>query len=161
MKRRFGAVLPRGFKIGPIQPEVLPLDTEHAAVTDAAPTAVENSLPDGKNRISVNELADIATQAWRARTKMIDPLSGDTRDEMKRVIRHVDAIISTLTGFGFEIKDHTGDAFDYGQPLRLIATQPALGLTRETVLETLKPTIYWRGQIIQSGEVIVGVPGEQ
>ena len=44
---------------------------------------------------------------------------------------------------GLEIKDHTGDAFDYGLPLKVVTSQPTLGLTKESVLETIKPTIYW------------------
>jgi hypothetical protein len=111
-------------------------------------------------RISGKEIADIVTQAWRARVKMIDPASREVREDMKRIIRHVEAILSSCAAMGFELKDHTGDGFDYGLPLRVVGTQPTSGLARETVLETLKPTIYWRNHIIQQGEVIVGTPVE-
>lgn len=113
------------------------------------------------SRISVHDLVDIATQAWRARIKMLDAATGEIRDDMIRVNRHVESILGSLRTMGFELKDHTGDGFDYGQPLKVVGTQPEKGLQRETVLETLKPTIYWKGQIVQQGEVVVGTPMEQ
>ena len=135
---------------------------EQSAATAAAATAEEGQDLSGDSpRIFVKDVIDIATQAWRARSKMIDPLSGEPREEMKRVCRHVEAILSSLAVMGFELKDHTGDGFDYGLPLRVVGTQPTAGLTRETIIETLKPTIYWKNRIIQSGEVIVGTPAEQ
>jgi hypothetical protein len=112
-------------------------------------------------QISVKDLADIATQAWKARSKMLDPVTGEVREDMKRTIRHIEAILTTVRGMGFEIKDHTNEGFDYGQPLRLVATQPTAGIVKDTVLETLKPTIYWNGHIAQTGEVIVGTPIEE
>ena len=113
------------------------------------------------NQVSVKDLADIATQAWKARSKMLDSKTGDVREEMRRTIRHIEAILTTIRSMGIEIKDHTNEGFDYGQPLRLVATQPTAGIVRDTVLETLKPTIYWNGHIAQTGEVIVGVPLEK
>lgn len=59
---------------------------------------------------------------------------------------------------GLEVKDHTGDAFDYGLPLKVVTTQPTPGITREMVVETIKPTIYWERQIIQAGEVVIATP---
>ncbi len=153
MKRRFAKRPPVAFKRG-VTSDGAPLQAPPAPAT-------LDAQPQGSQGISIKEFAYIATQAWKARTKMLDPTSGEAREDMKRVIRHIDAILSTIRDIGFEIKDHTGEGFDYGQPLRLVATQPTAGLAKDTVLETLKPTIYWRGQIIQTGEVIVGIPTEQ
>ena len=103
-------------------------------------------------------LATIATNAWKARQKMWDAASGEVREEMKRVFRHIEAIQESLHSLGLETKDHTGDTFDYGLPLKVVTTQPMSGLTKETVTETIKPTIYWREQIIQMGEVVIATP---
>jgi hypothetical protein len=103
-------------------------------------------------------LADIATNAWRARSKMLDGASGEVRDEMKRVFRHIEGILETFKEMGLEIKDHTGDPFDYGLPLKVVTTQPTQGIVKESVLETIKPTIYWQKQIIQMGEVVITTP---
>lgn len=103
-------------------------------------------------------LAEIATQAWRARSKMIDSASGEAREEMKRVFRHIEAILEKLREVGLELKDHTGDVFDYGLPLKVVATQPQPGIARENVIETIKPTIYWQDRIVQMGEVVIATP---
>ncbi|EDY20131.1 hypothetical protein CfE428DRAFT_2055 [Chthoniobacter flavus Ellin428] len=106
----------------------------------------------------VKAIADIANHLWKAHTKMLDTSTGEVREEMKRVYRHVDGSLESLTGIGVEVKDHTGDIFDYGLPLKVITTQPTPGLTREKVIETIKPTIYWQRQIIQMGEVVIATP---
>jgi len=49
-------------------------------------------------------------------------------------------------------------AFDYGLPLKVVTTQPTPGITKESVIETIKPTIYWQKQIIQMGEVVIATP---
>jgi hypothetical protein len=102
-------------------------------------------------------LAVVATNAWKARAKMVDE-AGEPREEMKRIFRHVEAMLVALMEVGLKIKDHIGEAFDYGMPLRVITTQPTAGLARETVIETIKPTIYWRQRIIQTGEVVIATP---
>jgi hypothetical protein len=43
-------------------------------------------------------------------------------------------------------------------PLKVVTSQPAPGIARETVIETIKPTIYWQQQIIQTGEVVIATP---
>jgi len=106
----------------------------------------------------VKGMADIATNAWKAKSKMLDGASGEVREEMKRVYRHIESVLESLQEMGLEVKDHTGDAFDYGLPLKVVTTQPTQGITRENVIETIKPTIYWQQQIIQMGEVVIATP---
>ena len=106
----------------------------------------------------VKGMADIATNIWKAKMKMLDGASGEVRDEMKRVYRNIESVLESLDEMGLELKDHTGDAFDYGLPLKVITTQPTQGITRENVIETIKPTIYWQQQIIQMGEVVIATP---
>jgi hypothetical protein len=103
-------------------------------------------------------LAAIATNAWKARSKMIDEQSGEPREEMKRVFRHIEAIFETFRELGLEVKDHTRDVFDYGMPLKVVTSQPMPGINKERVIETIKPTIYWRNRIVQMGEVVIGTP---
>jgi molecular chaperone GrpE (heat shock protein) len=106
----------------------------------------------------VKSIADVATNAWKARTKMMDGSSGEVREDMKRVHRHIEAMFESFREMGLEIKDHTGEIFDYGLPLNVVTTQPTPGITKERVLETLKPTIYWQEQMIQMGEVVIATP---
>lgn len=102
--------------------------------------------------------AHIATNAWRAKVKMVDSDTGEAKEEMKRVYRHIEAIFEALKQIGVEITDHTGRAYDSGMALKVISFEPTAGLSKEEIKETIKPTVVWRGRLIQMGEVIVGTP---
>lgn len=108
-------------------------------------------------------LLSIATNAWRIRTRLTDSTTREPREEMgtddlKKVVRYLDSMFESLSGIGMEVKDRTGEAFDYGLPEKVVAAQPQAGLSKEIVLETLRPTIYFGRQIAQQGEVVIGTP---
>jgi hypothetical protein len=105
-----------------------------------------------------SSVAEVATHAWKAQTKMTEPETKEAKAEYKNLYRHVEGILEGLKDMGVEIQDHTGTAFNYGLPLKVVTTQPTQGLTKERVIETFKPTIYWHGQIIQMGEVVIATP---
>src|SRR5262245_60334375 len=88
----------------------------------------------------VKSMAEIATNAWKAKGKMVDSASGEVREEMKRVYRHIESMFESFQVIGLEIKDHTGDSFDYGLPLKVVTTQPTQGISKERVVETIRPT---------------------
>ncbi len=101
---------------------------------------------------------DVGTLVWRIQRRLSD--IGDLPAELRRVSRDVESTWDALTQRGVEIKDHTGRDYDGGMALRVITSQPVAGLARQQIIETLKPTIYYRDKIIQMGEVILGVPEE-
>lgn len=104
--------------------------------------------------ITPAQLAELATGLWRLREGMlrVEPNEG------RPASRHLEAIWDLLMQAGFEIQDHTRSPYDPGLSLKVLAFQPTPGLARETVIETIKPTIYWNDERIQMGEVIVGTP---
>jgi hypothetical protein len=103
-------------------------------------------------------LSVIATNAWRARNKMVNTENGEAKEEMKRVYRHVEAVFDALSQIGIEIRDMQGHPYDSGMALKVISFEPSPGLSKEEIMETIKPTILWQNQLIQIGEVIVGTP---
>ena len=103
-------------------------------------------------------LSIIATNAWRARNKMVDADNGETKEEMKRVYRHIEAQFDALSQIGIEIRDLRGRTYDAGMALKVISFEPQPGLTKDEVVEMIKPTVIRNGQLIQMGEVIVGTP---
>jgi hypothetical protein len=108
----------------------------------------------------VNEkiLASIATNIWRAKGKMLDPETGEAKEEMKRVYRHIEAIFDALKELGVETIDQTGRAYDLGMMLNVVSFEQTPGLAKEEIKETFKPSVTWQGRLIQKGEVIVGTP---
>lgn len=107
----------------------------------------------------VRALCTIATNAWRIKIKMIDPESGEPAEGMGRVYRHVEAQFDALQEVGIEVIDMAGRAYDSGMALKVITFEPTQGLSREEITETIKPSIHFKGQLTQMGEVIVGTPG--
>jgi len=103
-------------------------------------------------------LADLATGLWRLRQRFLDAATGEPREESRRAFRDVEALLQRLKEESIDIQDHTGDPYDPSLSLRVAAFQPTPGLAQDRVLETLKPTVYYRQERIQVGEVIVGIP---
>lgn len=103
-------------------------------------------------------LSDVATGLWRLRQKMIKPGTSQPLAEMNRAYRHLESIWDTIVQAGIDIIDHTGNLFDTGMSIKVIAFQPTKGLSREKIIETIKPSVYHNEKRIQMGEVIVGTP---
>jgi hypothetical protein len=110
--------------------------------------------PDDLRRL----LADLATGLWRLRRRLLDPATGEPIEALRRPLRDVEALCERLREEQVGIQDHTGSLYDPTLSLRVAAFQPTPGANEERVVETLKPTVYWRQQRIQIGEVIVAMP---
>jgi hypothetical protein len=114
--------------------------------------------PASDNEACPDLLANVATKLWRLRQKMLQPGTDQPLEEMRGPYRSFESAWDTLTQAGVEILDHTGTQFNSGLLLRVLAFQPTPGIILETVIETIKPTIYYKQQLLQTGEVIVGIP---
>lgn len=103
-------------------------------------------------------LAEVTTGVWRSRQRMLTPGSQEPREEMRRAFRPLQATLDSLQQAGIEIVDRINQKYVTGLVERVIATEPTPGLVSEMIIETIKPSIYYHGQLLQQGEVIVGVP---
>ena len=107
-------------------------------------------------------LASIATNAWKAKSRLKDATSVEDGGILKKIDGDLDRILNVIEqGLGWEIKGHTGKDYDYGMALKVVTTQPTAGIHRERVIETIKPTIYDKNdknRIIQIGAVVVATP---
>jgi hypothetical protein len=103
-------------------------------------------------------MAAVATCAWRARAKMVDPETGEPLEEMRRVYRFVEGIFSALAEAGLRVLDPKGRTYDSGMALKVLGFEPTPGLGREEIIETIRPSVVWHDRLLQMGEVIVGTP---
>jgi len=103
-------------------------------------------------------LAELGTGLWRLRQKMIEPGSDRPREDVRRAYRHFESVWDTLAEAGVEVQDHTNARFDSGMDLKVIAFQPTPGAEQRRVLDTIKPSVYYKKRMIQMGEVIVATP---
>jgi hypothetical protein len=100
-------------------------------------------------------LAQTVTNLWRARRKVE---SEDPAGPMRQVKRHVQTSWDSMAGLGVKVLDHDNEPFDPGLSLDVLAIQPQAGISRQTIIETVRPTIYLNDRRIQVGQVIVGTP---
>ena len=106
-------------------------------------------------------LADIGTGLWRLKQKMLQPGTNQPLEETRRAYRHLESVWDALTQAEVIIQDHTNQPFDPGLSLKALAYQPTPNLQRPKVIETIKPSVYFKGKAILMGEVIVGTPVEK
>lgn len=102
--------------------------------------------------------ANLGTGVWRLKGRMVESGTGEPLEGMHRLYRHLESVLYTLSDAGIQIQDHTGDPFNDGLALKVLTFQPMLDINREQITETIKPSIYYKGKLIQVGEVIVGRP---
>jgi hypothetical protein len=106
-------------------------------------------------------LADVCTGLWRLRQKMLQPGSDRPQDSMRKPYRHFEAVWDTLKQAGIEVRDHLGELYNDGSGLEVAAFEPRPGISRDTIVDTVKPTICLKGKLLQVGQVIVGTPEKQ
>ena len=83
---------------------------------------------------------------------------GQVREDLRRIDRHIEAIYRALAGVGISVRDHTGDPYDEGQPMKVVASKPVTGLAKKYVSETLLPSIFWNDRLLQNGEIEIAIP---
>lgn len=126
--------------------------TQSAAASPAAAVSAEADPALGQ------ALSSLATHVWRAKHRMVDAKTGLPNEDMKRVYRHVEAAVETLRTMDVTMNDWLNQSYDSGLPVKVLTYQPAAGIERDTVIEATRPTVVWKNQLLQLGEVVVGIP---
>ncbi len=106
-----------------------------------------------------NALVATGNGLWQARTKL-----GGSTDDPKRtrqVNRHLGNTEKALAKLGLVVQDHTGDRYHSGLSLEVIAMVDDVNVADETVVETIRPSIYLGGRTLQLGQVVVAFPPEK
>ena len=148
---------PQEFRIG--TPEYHSLSESLQALADLTErTSTSFQTASTREEGLLDMAADVGTLVWRIQQRLA--ATGELPKPLQKLSRDIERTRDALTQGGIEIRDHTGGDYEGGMALRVIASQPVTGLGRRQIIETLKPTIYYKDRIIQMGEVIVGVPEE-
>lgn len=121
--------------------------------------------PDGSVafRERINLLAAAGTDLWRTRRILVQSGFGRLEEKcplegMNKPLKRLVSTLEAFKEFGLEIQDHTGDRYVSGQAImaHFEPAPPELNLDEDTIVDTIMPTIYFDGTIIQMGEVVVG-----
>lgn len=106
-------------------------------------------------------MADLATNLWRVAKKLTGEQNGDATRGRRMASRHAQAAQESLAEAGIQVQDHDGTPFHPGLSLDVIAYEARPGTASETVVETVRPSVYRAGRCIQTGQVIVAQPVAQ
>jgi hypothetical protein len=135
---------------------------EAAATSETAETAGTTETAEQADTAATGAgsgaLVGAATGLWRALRKLDQDAGSLSAADLRQVRIQVRASRQALADDGLEIQEHDGEPFDSGLSLEVLVFQEEPELTREVVLETVRPTVYFRGRRIQMGQVIVGRP---
>jgi hypothetical protein len=131
------------------------LEAAGAAARRAAATAA--ATPKAQE-FDTARLAEAATGVWKAERRLgrQDDGPGNASRQIGRSLRTARQALQE--GVELRILDHDGDHYDPGLSLKVLSFEDDPALTREVVLETFLPSVYFRGRLIQMGEVVVGRP---
>jgi hypothetical protein len=105
------------------------------------------------------QIIAIGTRLWRLRNELEKGSEGYTGETINRARSHIETLWELFAEGGVDIRDHTGQIWPKGKILlKALEFQRTSYVTRERVIQTVRPTIRFNGKIIQVGEVIVGTP---
>lgn len=75
----------------------------------------------------------------------------------ERLERRFQDVMETLHDGDFEIIEYDGQTYDAGMTLRVLQFEPRENIERETIVETVRPSMRLRGFFVP-GEVVVATP---
>ncbi|GAA5114640.1 hypothetical protein [Pseudonocardia adelaidensis] len=138
----------------PIWPDEVRRDYERVAAALAALPERPAEPPDD------GALAEAALGLWRTQRRIESEDPDGTSQLTRQLRRHVQTAWKGLANAGITVQQHDNEPHDDGLALEVVAREPRPGLPRDTVVETVAPSILRSGKVIRTGEVVVGYPVE-
>jgi len=103
-------------------------------------------------------LCEIITDIWRAYKRTLEPNTQEPYPELRRIYRPLQSIFDTLAREEFELIDRTNQKYDIGLTEKVLAAEKKMGLDHDIISEMIKPTIFYKGNLVQRGEIIITTP---
>ena len=111
--------------------------------------------PDVQHDADKTLIPRVAVSLWRAKQKLSRSTDTTSIGDLDRLVNSAwDALLQA----GVEVADHAGERVTGGETFHVLAYEPVPGLVHEQVIETIRPTVYYGGVLLQTGQVIVGKP---
>lgn len=129
--------------------------TDSSPSWSAVPRASLHTFDFGK---FLTQLFPVVDSLWKAESRWSKADQTEQGGSLKHLGRNLKAGLDALHAAGFEVKDHTQERYVEGSRVEVLAFQPVEGIRQPTVIETLKPTIYFQDRLVRPGQVIVGKP---
>lgn len=118
---------------------------------------LSEQMNEKNNDFDLSLFTDIIIGLWRTRKSLVKPGLKEPAEENRMTFRHLQSVWDILIDNGFSIIDHMGEPVQ-GRSLNVLSFEPMKDIKEEKVIETIKPTIYYKDKLIQVADVIVGTP---
>ena len=131
-------------------------------IISADPEQIKKFIAQHKNTYDANELvSSLAIEIWRLEKrieKMRDIIMKETDKNSNSVLDQLQRVKDIFKRQEIEVHDHTDEGYNDGMSVKALHVEEVSSLpTGEMkIIETVKPSVYFKGQIISHGEVIVG-----
>ena len=126
------------------------------------PEQIQKFIAQHKNTYDANGLvSSLAIEIWRLEKrveKIRDLIAKAAEENSNSVFDQLQRVRDIFKKQEIEVHDHTGENYDDGMSLKALHIEEISDIPKGEmrVLETVKPSVYFKGQIISHGEVIVG-----
>jgi molecular chaperone GrpE (heat shock protein) len=75
--------------------------------------------------------------------------------------RHVQTAWDALEAGGVSVHDPRGERYDPGMAVNPVTYIPDASVPPNTIVETLKPSVFWKDVLVQRADVILAAPAEK
>lgn len=99
-------------------------------------------------------LRQLALEIWRSRRRF-NRLSQETQESAQALADSITRMEDVLLQHEVRFAVHDGEPYDPGLALEVLETRGSLA-ERSVVIETVTPTVTWRGRLLHRGQVVVG-----
>jgi len=121
--------------------------------------SAENARDASDFVLSMDLISTLSIELWRLE-KRIDKVKSTIDSSITDQYQRIKDIIGKQE---IEICEHTGTDYNDGMSIKVLHVEEVDNLPPGSmkIIETVKPSIYYRGQVISHGEVIVGKSKEK
>lgn len=127
-----------------------------------APEQIKKFIAQHKNTYDANELvSSLAIEIWRLEKrieKIRDLIMQKTDKNTNSVLDQLQRVKDIFKRQEIEVHDHMDEGYNDGMSVKALHVEVVDNLPsgEMRIIETVKPSVYFKGQIISHGEVIVG-----
>ena len=123
----------------------------------AAPAAGVGAAPAAG---TTEALCALSVEVWRLKGRLARLTEVLPAKELRPLQSSISKMEEALAGGGVQVDDPQGRPYHEGDPLEVLVFEPSPGLSRPTVLQTVKPAVLLGGKVSRRAEVVVGTPGK-
>ena len=116
--------------------------------------------PRGNTPAPTALIAEIAIGLWRIEQSMRQENNGQTQLDELRSFKHLQRMQARLTSMGVAVQDRTGQAYDPGMSVRVVATEERADTDRATIVESITPSVVLNDKLIHAAEIVIAVPAK-